>query len=351
LFKMRFPDAGSQELISLIDSSAHRGAEMVRQVTAFARGVEGRRVEVRVRQLIEELEILSDAEFQRSIQVITFIPQDLYPLMGDPSQLEKVLRSLCENARDAMPGGGKLTISAANLTLDKHFAGMHLEASPGPHVLLQVVDTGIGISPENLDRIFDPFFTTKEVGKGPGLGLSVVLAIVKSHGGFIRTFSEVGKGTTFKIYLPARPELPAPLPDSAATTNGLPRGGGELILVVDDEAPVRLVTRHLLETFGYRVVVAAGGEEALAIHASQESEIAAVLTDMMMPGMDGPTIIRSLRQRTPKLPIIAASGVPPQGPDGAAAHAAVNHFLPKPYSAEALLKALRDLVGDRRLKS
>jgi CheY-like chemotaxis protein len=270
------------------------------------------------------------------------IPHDLWTVTGDPTQLHQVLLNLSVNARDAMPNGGTLTFSAESLTLDGHYAGMNLEAKAGPYVLLQVEDSGTGMPPAVMEKIFDPFFTTKEVGKGTGLGLSTSLAIVKSHGGFMRAYSEMGKGTTFRVYLPAQTESSAAAEAEIATE--LPRGHGELILVVDDEPSVRLITQQTLQAFGYRVVLASDGAEAVAIYARQSSEIAAVLTDMMMPVMDGPATIQVLHKLNPRVRIIAASGLSSNDPAAHLASLGVKNFLPKPYTAETLLKALQEVL-------
>jgi PAS domain S-box-containing protein len=348
LLAMKFTDPGSQELLAILNSSAQRGADMVRQVLSFARGVEGRRMEVQIRHLIREIEKIATDTFLKHIQVRTIIPHDLWTVMGDPTQLHQVLLNLCVNARDAMPNGGTLTISAANLTLDAHYAGLHLEAKPGPYVFLQVEDSGTGMPPEVIEKIFDPFFTTKEIGKGTGLGLSTSLGIVKSHGGFIQVDSEVGKGTKFKVYLPAQTEASAET--AAEIAAEMPRGNNELILVVDDEPSVRQITQQTLEAFGYRVVLASNGAEAVAIYGARKAEIAAVLTDMMMPVLDGPATIQVLQKINPAVRIIGASGLAAHGhaAHGHAAHAAslgVKHFLPKPYTAETLLQALKQVLA------
>ncbi len=344
LLKLKFTDASSQELLAVISSSAHRGADMVSQVLSFARGVEGRRMEVQVKHLIRDIEKICNDTLLKHIQVRTIVPYELWTVRGDPTQLHQVLLNLCLNARDAMPMGGTLTISAENLSLDAQYAGqsLNVEAKAGPYVFLQVKDTGAGIPPEVLEKIFDPFFTTKDLGKGTGLGLSTSLAILKSHGGFIHVYSEVGKGTTFKIYIPAQDESS---PEAAAELAAeLPRGNQELILVVDDEAAVRQITQQTLEAFGYRVVLAADGAEAVAVFARRGAEIAVVLTDMMMPIMDGPATIQVLRRMNSKVRIIGSSGLTPHGHVAHAHSLGLEHFLPKPYTAETLLKAIKQVL-------
>ncbi len=343
LLKMQFPDPQSTDLLEIIGASAKRGAAMVKQVLSFARGAEGMRMEVHVRHLLHDIEKIANETFLKHIRIRTDIAPNLWPVRGDPTQLHQVFLNLCVNARDAMPEQGALTISAENIVLDAHYAGLDPESHPGPYVFIQIEDDGSGMSPEVLDQIFDPFFTTKEIGKGTGLGLSTSLGIVKSHDGFIRVYSEVGTGTTFKIYLPALTGgFAKPVVNVAAD---LPRGNGELILVVDDEAPVRQITKQTLEAFGYRVILACDGAEAVATYASRQAEIAVVLTDMMMPIMNGPATIQVLRKLNPELRIIAASGLSANGHVARAASLGIKHFLPKPYTAETLLQVLKQVLA------
>jgi PAS domain S-box-containing protein len=332
-------------ILSTLETSARRGADMVQQVLSFARGVEGRRVQVQIADVVREVERIVNDTFLKNIDARTCLPDGLWTVSGDPIQLHQVLLNLCVNARDAMPDGGRLMLSAANVTLDAAFVGANIDAKEGRHLLLQVRDSGAGIPPDIIDRIFEPFFTTKDISKGTGLGLSTSLAIIKSHGGFIRVDSAPGHGAMFSVYLPAQA---VSLPDPArATKVELPRGHGELILVVDDEAPVRVVMRRMLEAFGYRVALASDGAQAVALYAEKQDEIAAVITDMMMPVMDGPATIRALRKMRADVRIIAASGLHGRGSDpDTGDNPSVPHFLPKPYSAETLLNALRRVLSE-----
>jgi CheY-like chemotaxis protein len=198
------------------------------------------------------------------------------------------------------------------------------------------------MTPEVIERIFEPFFTTKELGKGTGLGLSTSIAIIKSHGGFAEVSSEIGKGTRFQVYLPAH--AVAGTAENYSAPVELPRGKGELVLVVDDEAAVRQITQQTLEVFGYHVVVAADGIEACSIYAARKDEIAVVLTDMMMPTMDGPAMIEVLLKLDPQVRIIAASGLHANAMDAHSPSAGVKHFLAKPFTAETLLKTLREAL-------
>jgi PAS domain S-box-containing protein len=346
LMNLRFEDDESRELISIIGSSARRGADMVSQVLSFARGVDGERIEVQVKHLLQDIQKIANDTFLKNIQVRTVVPRDLWPVLGDPTQLHQVLLNLCVNARDAMPTGGTLTLTAQNTTLDAHYAGLILEAKPGLYVLIQVEDSGTGISEETLEKIFEPFFTTKELGKGTGLGLSTSLAIVKSHGGFIQIYTELGRGSTFKVYLPAQAASAASAVPAAELD--MPRGFGEKILVVDDEGSVRQITKQTLEAFGYRVVLACDGVEAIAAFARDGAEIAAVITDMMMPVMDGPATIQVLRKMNADLPIIAASGLSTSNRVTEVANLGVQHFLSKPYTTQRVLQVLKKVLEGRR---
>ena len=341
LLKMRAADPASLATLETIAASAKRGAAMVSQVLSFARGVEGDRTRVQLRHLIAELVTLSGESFPKNIEFVSRCHPHLWNVTGDPTQLHQVLLNLCINSRDAMPGGGRISISADNFLLDDNYAAMMSGAKAGAYVVIEVADTGAGMKPEVIDRIFDPFFTTKGVGKGTGLGLSTSLAIIKSHGGFIRVESVPGKGTEFRIYLPSEPDeevADAGVPDAPPT-----HGGGELILVVDDEAAVLDVTRQLLESFGYRVITASDGAEAASVLAANP-DVAAALIDMMMPVMDGPATIQVLGSMRPGLPMVAASGLAAPAAIRAASALGVKHFLPKPYTGQAMLGALQSML-------
>jgi CheY-like chemotaxis protein len=342
LLQVRIKDEASLQYLKMLQQSAERGASMIRQVLSFARGVQGERVTVQPKHLIKDIvKILTDT-LPKSISIKFYIPEGLWVASADPTQIHQVLMNLCVNARDAMPAGGVLTIRAENTNLDEHYARMNLEASAGRYVAINIEDTGAGMPPEVTGRIFEPFFTTKEVGKGTGLGLSTALTIIKSHGGFINVYSELGKGTQFTVYLPALDTESGGQSEQVETE--LPLGRGELVLVVDDEESIREITRGTLETFGYRVVVASDGTEAVALYAEHKEEIAIVLTDMMMPFMDGPATIRALQRLNPKVKIIAASGLAASDKAAQAQGVGVKTFLPKPYTAEKLLKTLAELL-------
>lgn len=333
-----------RELLEAVEKSAKRGADMVKQVLAFGRGVDGQQCNLPVVELVEEVVKIARETFPKNISVEARLKSELWPVLGDATQLHQVLLNLAVNARDAMPEGGRLIFEASNQLLDEQYVTMIREAVPGPYVVVQVEDSGMGMPPAVIDRIFEPFFTTKEFGKGTGLGLSTSLAIVKSHGGFIRIYSELRKGTRFRVYLPVSES--AGVERSVEAFSGEPpRGGGETVLVVDDEAVVRDISKQTLETFGYRVVTACDGAEAVAIYAERRAEIDVVLTDMMMPVMDGPSMIRVLLRMDPKVRIIAASGLNANGMVAKASNAGVQDFIPKPYTAEALLRSIATVLG------
>jgi CheY-like chemotaxis protein len=322
---------------------------MVKQILSFARNTEGERTPLHLRTVVSEVEKLAKDTFPRSIQIVATIPNDVWTIVGESTQLYQVLLNLCVNARDAMPKGGTLTIQAANKMVDEHYAHMQIEAKPGPYVVLSVVDSGTGIPAHVIDKIFDPFFTTKEIGQGTGLGLSTVIGIVKSHGGFVNVYSEVGKGTEFKVYLPAnQADSTTARPTELAS---LPRGQGELLLIVDDERTILDVTKLTLETYGYRVLTASDGTEAVAQYAQHHGDISAVVTDMMMPYMDGAATIRALQKLNPAVKVIAASGLMGNDKVAEVAGSTPVTFLQKPYTAGTLLTTLHAMLTEKPRRS
>jgi PAS domain S-box-containing protein len=344
LLKLKVSDESGQRLLAMLELNAERGAQLVRQVLAFGRGAEGHRIMVQPLHIAREIEQIVGDTFPKTIAFDFKFGRDLWTVTGDPTQLHQVLLNLCVNARDSMPNGGKITLEIENTVLDETFASMNPGSKPGPHLVISVSDTGSGIPNSIRDRIFEPFFTTKDIGKGTGLGLSTSLGIVQSHGGFINLQSEVGKGSTFKIFLPAN--IGTAAKDSViAKKRGLPRGHNELILVVDDEEPILNVAKSTLERFGYRVAIAMNGAAAVSIYALERESIAAVLTDMAMPIMDGPAMAVALRAINPKVKIIGSSGLGTSGGSSIATHAGVVEFIPKPYTAETMLRTIARVLG------
>jgi PAS domain S-box-containing protein len=342
LLKMRADQPPDLSLLETIELSASRGAEMVKHVLSFARGIEGRRTIVRPLDLFTELQTIIRETFPKSIVIQTDLSEGVWNVAGDPTQLHQVLLNLAVNARDAMNLGGTLTLGARNAEIDEHFATMQTRAQPGPYVILEVADTGTGIPPSVRARIFDPFFTTKEPGKGTGLGLSTCAAIVKSHGGFLVVDSEPGEGTIFRIHLPA--DTAGVDEQVVVELSELPRGEGELILVIDDEAALRSITRQTLETFGYRVLTAHDGAEGVAVFAQHARQVALVLVDQMMPVMDGAAAAHAILRLEPAVKIIGATGLAAKNAEGDLSRAGVRHFLPKPYSADVLLKTIHAIL-------
>ncbi len=335
----------AKQILDTIEVSAKRGADIVRQVLSFARGVEGDRIEVQPQHLLKDLENIIKETFPKDIRLYFMVADDTWSIQGDPTQLHQILLNLTVNARDAMPDGGSLTIGVENCVLDEQYVAMNLHTKAGRYVQINVTDSGTGIPAHLLDKIFEPFFTTKELNKGTGLGLSSVMAIVKSHGGIINVYSEPRKGTTFKIYLPAM-DVCSDARKNESEQVTLPRGNGETILIVDDEASILTITSQTLQAFGYRVLTATDGAEAVAVYAQKQNEIAVVLTDMMMPVMDGAAVIRVLTRINPKIKIIATSGLNANGSAVKLSGGAVKHFMTKPYTAATLLKAMRSILNE-----
>ncbi|MFA5262278.1 MAG: PAS domain S-box protein, partial [Opitutaceae bacterium] len=329
-------------LFDMLDKSAQRGADIVQQLLTFSKGVEGQRSELQPRLLLVEMQKIVRETFPKNISLQCELPEDLWTIAVDPIQIHQVLLNLCVNARDAMPEGGVLTLSGENILFDEYYAAMNPEADTGPYIVMTVGDTGVGIPPERLEKIFDPFFTTKESGKGTGLGLSTAHGIVKSHGGFIQVRSKPGQGSSFKIYFPAVPNLVAVEEEPAL--DEVPLANGETILVVDDEEAIRETLRHMLEKQGYRTLVTADGRQGMVCFVQQRARVRAVVTDIMMPVMDGAELIRAIRSVDPVLPIIAMSGLPEKELSTCNMGAQANHFLIKPFVSEQLLSLLHSQV-------
>ncbi|HEY9618498.1 MAG TPA: PAS domain S-box protein [Microcoleaceae cyanobacterium] len=340
LMQERSADHKRQQLLEIIQNSARRGADLIKQVLSFARGVEGKRTILQTRHLISEIRQIAQETFHKSIDLHLNIARDLWLVSGDATQLHQVLMNLCVNARDAMPEGGHLSLSATNLWVDQQYAQMNLDARVGPYVVITVTDTGMGIPPDALDRIFEPFFTTKELGKGTGLGLSTAMAIVKSHAGFVEVRSEMGQGTEFKVYLPAvNTDEPLALPEDE-----VPIGQEELILVVDDEAAIRESNQVSLEAYNYRVLTATDGIDAIAVYSEHKHEIQLVLVDLMMPTLDGAAAIRALKRINPQVKLIAMSGLVSSSQMPTAINGDIHAFLPKPYTANELARCIAQVL-------
>ncbi len=349
LLPLKFPnlDNQTQRLLQILDQSAHRGADLVKQILSFASGVEGKPTNTQVSNLLLEIQKIIQQTFPKNIELSIDLPPDLWLIAADATLLHQVFMNLCVNARDAMPSGGKLSIIGENIVIDQNYAHMHLDAQAGSYLVVTVTDTGMGIQPKILGNIFDPFFTTKDIGKGTGLGLSTAMGIIKSHRGFIDVLSEVGVGTRFKVFLPVidivAVESNAVNTNTAFMIPQLPKGQSELILVVDDEVAVREITQVTLEVHGYRVITASDGIEAIALYAEHKYEISVILLDMMMPSLDSATTIRTLRKLNSQVKIIAMSGLATNDAITRTMNEGVKAFLAKPFTADDLLNLLTTL--------
>ncbi|MEH1821557.1 MAG: ATP-binding protein [Nostoc sp.] len=313
----------------------------MKQVLSFARGFKGEPTIIQVKYLISEIIQIAKHTFPKSIEFSTVIPDDIWAISGDTTQLHQVLMNLVVNARDALPHGGNIKISAENKFIDEAYTRMNLDAKVGHYIVITIADNGIGIPPEVLDRIFEPFFTTKEVNVGTGLGLSTVLGIVRSHDGFIKVSSNVSRGSKFDLFLPA---VEATQALKIEDVDLLP-GKGELILVVDDEAQIRDIATIILENHNYKILTASNGIEAIAFYVQHKHQINAVLMDIMMPEMDGITAIRTLQKINQQVQIIACSGLNSMEVFTQAADVNVQAVLLKPYTARELLNSLHHLFG------
>lgn len=308
LLRASLHDDNLLRVVGVLEKSAQHGSALIRQLLAFARGAEGERTEVQPHIIIKDAITLLGDTLPRTISIETNIKRDLWPVRANSTQLAQVLVNLGINARDAMPRGGRLVFNVENVTLNETVARANPGTKAGPHVLITVADTGTGIPPEMLSHIFDPFFTTKPAGKGTGLGLSTVLGIIKGHGGLLQVQSEVGHGTEFRLYMPAVVAV-APASGSTPPIATPPRGRGETVLVIDDEDGVRDIVRRVLVAYGFNTLVASNGLDGLILYRKHRDEIKVVLTDMMMPGLQGSDVIKELRSLNPDVRIVAMSGI------------------------------------------
>jgi two-component system, cell cycle sensor histidine kinase and response regulator CckA len=343
LLPLKLPPLNEQNkgMLKILVDSSRRGAYMVQQILTFARGLEGEQVPLQPAHLLVELEAMCKSTFPKSIQIsLDIVDRDLWLVAANATHLHQVFMNFSVNARDAMPNGGVLSISAENRVIDEAFVQANLDAKVGSYVVITFSDTGIGIPPEHIDRIFEPFFTTKPLGEGTGLGLSTAMGIIKNHSGFMTVSSKVSQGTTFQVFLPA-------IQISETVSVEAPKlldGQGELILVVDDESNIREMLQLTLENYNYRVITANNGVEAIAAYAKQSNDIKVVLIDIMMPLMDGTTAIQTLRQFNPQVKIIACSGIASNASFCQAA--GVKDFLSKPFTTDNLLNTLHRLLQE-----
>lgn len=343
ILREQLPAGPAQQILDTVKSSALRGSDLVNQILQFARGTKGEPIVLQLRHVIRDFTALVKNTFPRTIQIQAKLPNELHLVTADTTQLHQVLLNLCVNARDAMPDGGTLTIEAANAVLDqKVFSGQPQPVS-GNYVMLSVSDTGTGIPPAVQEKIFQPFFTTKDPGKGTGLGLSTVASIVRNHNGHLELASAPGQGTTFKIYLPASVQRETATAGHSPTA--APLGRGEHILLVDDELALLEMTREMLEANNYKVSSAKNGAEALSLFQQHRFDIEVIVTDLMMPGLDGPSLVRAVKEIAPEARIICVSGLASEAKLAQLNLAEVRALLRKPYLARDLLVTLREVLA------
>jgi len=337
------PDA--QSMVRTMEASARRSAEMVKQMMIFARGGEAGKSVVHPDRLIKEMSKIISETFPKSIQCRSSVEKSSWSVFGVSTQLHQVLLNLCVNARDAMPKGGTLTLSTGNAELSTGETARHF-LKPGNYLCITVEDTGEGIPPDLIEKIFKPFFTTKGLEKGTGLGLSTCHSIVKSHGGFIDVQSKIGAGSKFKVYLPASADKSGP---AAPQKTALPAGNGERILVVDDEGSILAITRAALQNFGYEVLVADSGIEAIATFSRNSDSIKLVISDLAMPLMDGRTTIAELRKIKPGVKIIISSGTAKEIEE-VLPHIKVDGVIAKPFTNENLLETVHKVLKGQKVE-
>jgi two-component system, cell cycle sensor histidine kinase and response regulator CckA len=342
LLKETTCDPVSRKILSDIESSADRGAEIVKQYLSLAGANCGESAVLRPNDLIREMVKLLNETFPKSIRIETRCDLAVCEIEGDALELHQVLMNLCVNARDAMPDGGVLTLSSRNATLNEPVSCAGLTGAPGPYAQIQVADTGVGISEELRGKIFQPYFTTKGAANGAGLGLSTAVRILQGRGALLGFESAPERGTTFSVYFPARARRPQP--DAAAPPAAPSAVGRKLVLLVDDEAAIRELCKLILEGYDYRVLTAENGAEALSLLERHKGQISAAIVDMMMPILDGPATIRAMRWSAPQLKIIAATGLVEAELASALGDTASDFALHKPYTAEQLLAALASVL-------
>jgi signal transduction histidine kinase len=328
-------DDRTRSLLTILESSAHRGAELIQQILSFGRGLEGKQVCLQLPHLLRDVEKILKETLPKSINLEIDVADGLWMVLADITQLHQILMNLCINARDAMPEGGMLQIGAENCKVD--VGDSRLYSRPGEYVMITVTDNGEGIPSHQLDRIFDPFFTTKDVGKGTGLGLSAVLGIVKSHGGFVDVVSKVNEGSQFQVYMPVCEKVEPP----QLVTEELARGQEQVILVVDDEAAIGEMMRVTLEFYNYRVLVAQDSTTALAIFGQHASKIDLVLVDVMMPAIDGFVTVAAMQQISPHVNVVLMSGMVSLEMRARADQLGCRAFLAKPFTTSDLMLSVQ----------
>jgi signal transduction histidine kinase len=334
-------DAPVRERLVEIEKASGRAARLTRQLLAFSRRQQLERKSISLNDTIREIMKLLRRVIGADIEVRFNGQLDLIPVFADPSQVEQVIMNLAINARDAMPTGGQLIIETNGVTLDQTYLHNHSQAKVGRHVQISVSDTGTGMDKETKAQIFEPFFTTKKVGAGTGLGLAMVYGIVKQHDGWIEVYSEVGHGTTFKVYLPVADSAIA---EEIESTEAPLRSGTETILVAEDEEPLRDLAKSVLEELGYTVMLAANGEDAVEIYAANRQQIHLVILDVVMPRMGGHEAYELIRQSGSDVPVIFMTGYSAEMIRGRFAENFSIPLMQKPYSIDVFGRKVREVL-------
>lgn len=346
LFRARAADTESQEMLDVVDDNLRRATELVRQILTFTSGTRVARRRIEIAPLFKDVASFVRQAFPKTIQLQVAMDEPLDTVLADRTQVEQILINLCVNARDAMPEGGRIRLEASNFRVDEGFASRQPGSTPGNYVRLTVGDTGVGIPRRIRNKIFEPFFTTKGPEKGTGLGLATTLGIVRSHGGFLTLETEEGCGTSFHVFLPAAKTLAAETNlSSAGARSPELAGGGEAILIVDDEATVLKVMQRSLEKSGYRVLTAEDGEQGLVVFSQHAADIRLVITDMSMPGIDGPGMISALRKFDKEVKIICTSGLNTPSNMESLHSLGVEAVLSKPCNSKTILQAIKKAIG------
>jgi two-component system cell cycle sensor histidine kinase/response regulator CckA len=337
------------EALQKIHRSAKRGAELTRQLLTFSRKVQSERRPLDLNREVEQVTKLLERTIPKMIEIELYLSECPAVVSADPIQVEQAIMNLAVNAMDAMPEGGKIVIETETIKLDEQFCKTHLGARPGEYVLLSISDTGHGMDREILEHVFEPFYTTKDVGKGTGLGLAMVYGIVKNHEGYILCYSELSKGTTFKMYLPAMEQ--SGQRHKSDEMEGLFKGGDETILLVDDEEYIRELGVELLTDVGYKVLTAIDGEGGLELYRQKQENIDLVILDLVIPGMGGKKCYEEILKVNPKAKILIVSGYSVNGPGKEAIEAGAKGFVGKPFDVSHLLETIREILDEDPVKS
>jgi two-component system, cell cycle sensor histidine kinase and response regulator CckA len=339
--QLDLPEATRRKMIVEIHNAGASARDLTQHLLAFSRRQVSQPMFLDLNGIVDRVHVMLNRLIGDDIELVSVLSPNLGSIKADPSQVEQVLMNLAVNARDAMPQGGKITVGTANVEIDEIYVRQHPYSKPGSYVVLTVSDTGIGMDEDTQSRIFEPFFSTKEVGKGTGLGLSTVFGIVKQSAGTINVYSEPGQGTTFKIHFPRCQEAPLIIqPETEAPL----RGGSETILLVDDAAPLRGLTRLLLEGCGYTVLDTGEPVAAISMAAQHKGPLPLMITDVVMPGLSGPVLAEKLGAARPEMRVLYTSGY---ADDEVARHGMIGSecaFLEKPFTRDALVRKVRELL-------